>query len=91
MVGPALAANPQAGQAVYHADCQLCHGAHGEGTAFGRSMGVPNLQSPAVQHQSGAALRAFVTTGGGKMPSAARIGLTATDVANVVAYLRVLK
>jgi cytochrome c6 len=69
----------------------MCHGADGSGaTPMGKSMGLKDLGSPAIQSLSDADLTAAITNGKGKMP-AYKGKLTDAQISDVVSYLRTLK
>ncbi len=89
---PAVAADATAGKAVYDKKCKVCHGANGEGNAgMAKALNVtiPPLGGADVQKMSDADLKKVVTDGKGKMKPVS--GLSASDVDNVVAYVRSLK
>ncbi len=59
--------DPAAGTFAVH--CATCHGSNGSGdTAAGKSMNIPDLQSPAIQSQSDAQLAEIIANGKGTMP-----------------------
>jgi len=81
-----------AGKAVYDHSCKGCHGPDGTASpAIEKMMKVQikNLKSPAVQAMSDADLKKIITAGKGKMHPVR--GLSATQVDDVVAYIRTLK
>jgi len=80
------------GKATFAAKCQSCHGANGEGKpAIAKMFNVTihPLGSKEVQSKSDADLKKIITAGQGKMKPIA--GLSDTDVADVVAFIRTLK
>jgi cytochrome c6 len=84
--------NADSGKAVFDKKCALCHGKEGEGKpAIAKMMKVelPHLGSEKVQSKSDAELTKVVKEGTGKMKPPT--GLSDTDVANVIAYVRTLK
>ena len=86
------AGDAAAGKAVYDKKCATCHGPNGEGKeAIAKMMKVEMhpLGSKEVQAKSDADLGKIITEGTGKMKAVA--GLSAADVANVVAFVRTLK
>jgi mono/diheme cytochrome c family protein len=88
---PAFAGAPE-GKAVYDAKCKSCHGPTGQGNpAIAKMMKVEMraLGSAEVQALSDDDLKKVVTGGKGKMKPIA--GLSATQVADVVAFVRTLK
>jgi cbb3-type cytochrome c oxidase subunit III len=76
--------DPAKGAEVYSASCAACHGVQGAG-----GIGLPLNPSPFVQSQSNADLLAFLQAG---RPGTAMAGyldiLPETDLANVIAFLR---
>jgi mono/diheme cytochrome c family protein len=59
--------DPAAGTFAVH--CATCHASNGSGdTAAGKSMNIPDLQSPAIQSQSDAQLAEIIANGKGAMP-----------------------
>ncbi len=76
--------DPALGAAVYSANCAVCHGVQGGG-----GIGLPLNPSQFIQSQSNADLLAFIQAG---RPGTAMAGfkgrLTETDLANVIAFLR---
>ncbi len=89
---PALAADAEAGHAIYTRKCKTCHGAEGEGNpgmAKVLKTEIRALGSPEVQAASDADLAKIVKEGKGKMKPAS--GVTDADIENVVAFVRTLK
>ena len=85
------AADAKAGKDVYDRSCRVCHGDEGQGNpAVAKAMNVtmPDLRSKAVQGKSDAALSEVVEKGSGKMRPVS--GLSKSQVADVVAYVRTL-
>jgi mono/diheme cytochrome c family protein len=76
--------DPAQGAAVYSASCAACHGVQGGG-----GIGLPLNPSQFIQSQSNADLLAFLLAG---RPGTAMAGfkdrLAETDLANVIAFLR---
>lgn len=76
--------DPTAGAAVYSTYCAPCHGAQGEG-----GIGKPLKPNAFIQSQTNAQLVEFLLTG---RPGTAMAGfkgrLSETDLANVIAFLR---
>jgi mono/diheme cytochrome c family protein len=80
------------GKAVFEKSCKACHGADGAGNpAIAKMLKVAfkHLGSKEVQSKKDADLKNDITKGGGKMKPVAN--LSATQVDDVVAYLRTLK
>ena len=53
---------------VFEANCSVCHGDDGAGSAVGKSMHAPDLRSRKVRMQPNAALVRFISEGKGGMP-----------------------
>jgi cytochrome c6 len=88
---PSLASAQAKGQDTFKAKCAMCHGADGSGnTSMGKSMGLKDLGSPAIQSMSDADLTGAISNGKGKMPAYAG-KLTAAQIADLVSYIRTLK
>jgi cytochrome c6 len=83
----AQAASAAAGQAVYKAKCQMCHGADGSGN-LPKAKANP-LSGATAQAMSDAQLKSAVTAGTGTMKPVA--GVAGADLDNVVAFVRTLK
>jgi len=87
-----FAADATAGKAVYERKCKMCHGAAGEGNpgmAKALNITIPPLGSDQVQKLSDADMKKVITEGKGKMKPLA--GLSDTDIADAVAYVRTFK
>jgi mono/diheme cytochrome c family protein len=92
LVTSASAADAGAGKDIYLKKCKACHGEDGhgnEGMAKVLKTTITPLESGEVQGKSDADLKAVITQGKGKMKPVA--GLSDTEVANVIAYVRTLK
>jgi cytochrome c6 len=88
---PSLASAQAKGQDTFKAKCAMCHGADGSGsTPMGKSMGLKDLGSAAIQGMSDADLTAAIANGKGKMP-AYKGKLTDAQIGDVVSYIRTLK
>jgi mono/diheme cytochrome c family protein len=83
----AQAASATAGQAVYKAKCQMCHGADGSGN-LPKAKANP-LGGATAQALSDADLKKAVTAGTGTMKPVA--GVAGADLDNVIAFVRTLK
>jgi mono/diheme cytochrome c family protein len=94
VAGVALAADAKAGADVFNTKCKMCHGEGGatpnDAMAKMFQVPIPVLSSPAIQAKSDADLRTTVTQGKGKMPAVLKTA-PATQVDDVIAYLRTLK
>lgn len=76
------------GHKLYRAECIGCHGAAGEPTQTGRSLGAPMLKDPAlISSRSDDQLLALLLQGTPKHP-APGASLSLLDAADIVAYLR---
>jgi cytochrome c6 len=88
---PSLASAQAKGADTFKAKCAMCHGADGSGnTPMGKSMGLKDLGSPAVQSMSDADLTALIANGKGKMPGY-KGKLTDAQIADLVSYIHTLK
>jgi mono/diheme cytochrome c family protein len=87
VVQSAQAASATAGQAVYKAKCQMCHGADGSGN-LPKAKANP-LGGATAQALSDADLKKAVTAGTGTMKPVA--GVAGADLDNVIAFVRTLK
>ena len=88
---PSLGSAQAKGQDTFKAKCAMCHGADGSGsTPMGKSMGLKDMGSPAIQSMSDADLTAAITNGKGKMP-AYKGKLTDAQISDLVSYIRTLK
>jgi len=80
--------DPDDGKDVYKKKCQSCHGANGDKTTY-KDVTFPALTDKGVQAQSDADLKKQSVSGKtGKMGNIA--GLSAQDLADVVAFMRSL-
>jgi len=77
-------------QDTYKAKCQMCHGATGEPTGAGKSMGAKAFSDPDVVKMSDADLASITSNGKGKMP-AYKDKLSADQINDLVKYVRGLK
>ncbi len=76
--------------AHYKAKCAMCHGADGKGdTPVGKKMGIRDLTSADVQKMSDEELITVTTKGKNKMPGYEN-KLSATQIKDIVAYIRQL-
>jgi len=81
--------DPDDGKDVYKKKCQSCHGPNGEKTTY-KDVTFPALTAKEVQAESDADLAKQSVAGKtGKMGKIA--GLSAEDIADVVAYMRTFK
>jgi mono/diheme cytochrome c family protein len=78
------------GQAIYKANCSLCHGTDGSGkTLVGQQLKGRDLRSGETQKQTNAQMVAIITKGKGKMPSFEK-SLTKEQINDLVAFIRQL-
>src|ERR1700730_17661823 len=87
-----LAADAQAGQAVYDKSCKSCHGADGTPNASIAKMmkvDMKDLKSAEVQAMSDDDIKKVITGGKGKMKQVKTVSGAALD--DVVAYVHSLK
>ena len=77
-------------QDTYKAKCQMCHGANGEPTGAGKSMGARPFSDPDLAKMSDAELVGITANGKNKMP-AYKGKLSDDDINALVKYVRGLK
>ena len=76
------------GATLFHSNCQMCHGADGNGsTPTGQTLKVANLHSPEVVKMSDA----NVISKGKKSMPAFGSRLTSPQIENLVSYIRTLQ
>jgi len=80
---------PDAGTpaSAFKANCAICHGEDGAGTALGNRFQVKDLRSPEVQQKTTAELAETIRAGKGKMP-AFGTRLSAEQIAQLIDYIR---
>jgi mono/diheme cytochrome c family protein len=78
------------GEGIYKMRCIACHGADGNGTGFGKSMGAKSYSSPQVVKMPDAELFNIIKNGKSKMP-AFRDKLSDSEIKSVIGYIRGLK
>jgi mono/diheme cytochrome c family protein len=84
------AACAQNAEGMFKAKCSSCHGADGKGnTGVGKTLGVHDLTSDAVQKETDAEMTDIVAKGKNKMPAYAK-SLKEADIKDLVAYIRQL-
>jgi mono/diheme cytochrome c family protein len=87
---PAGAAEQDAGAQSFEVHCAMCHGPDGRGdTVIGKSAGIPDLHSAAVQQQSDEALAEFIANGKGMMPPF-KNSLSSEQIHAVVGHIHAL-
>lgn len=75
------------GAAIFKANCVVCHGVDGGGSAVGKGLHAPDLRSTQVQKQSDSALERFIAAGSGAMP-AFKNTLSDRQIDDVVHHIR---
>lgn len=79
------------GAALFKANCQLCHGAEGNGdTPTGKAFKAPNFHDPTIVATSDEELTKIINAGKGNMP-AFHSRLTPQQIQSLVSYLRMLQ
>jgi len=79
------------GEATYKAQCQMCHGATGQGdTPAGKALQAKSLTDPEVVKETDAAIIEHIKSGSTKMP-AFKEKLTDAQLEELVAYIRTLE
>ena len=74
---------------TFRTKCAMCHGPDGAGSAVGKSMNVPDLQSSVVQGKADAELAQIISNGKGGMP-AFKSSLSDDQIQGLVTYVRSL-
>lgn len=77
-------------QDTYKANSQMCHGANGEPTGVGKSMGAKAFSDPDVAKMPDAELASITSNGKNKMP-AYKDKLSADQISDLAKYVRGLK
>jgi cytochrome c6 len=93
ILAAALASNVFAAdnaQDIYKSKCQMCHGANGQPSAVGKSMGARPFSDPDVVKMSDAELANITTNGKNKMP-AYKGKVSEDEISSLVKYVRALK
>ena len=79
------------GSQIFHSHCVMCHGEDGTGnTPAGKAFKAVNFHNPAVVKLSDADLTEIISNGKNRMPAYVD-RLDATDIQNVIAYIRTLQ
>lgn len=89
-VGAAQAATETDSASVYKANCSLCHGDDGAGTALGARFKVVDLRNKDVKAKSTADMAQTIREGKGNMPAFGK-RLDGDQIDKLVAYVRGLK
>jgi len=83
-------AGAQTAESNFKSKCASCHGPDGKGgTAVGKTLGVHDFTSDAVQKQTDAQLSETISKGKNKMPAYGS-RLKENDIKDLVAYIRQL-
>ena len=75
------------GEQTFQSNCVVCHGADGTGTATGKALKAPDLNSEAVQKTTAAQMEAQVSDGKNNMPPF-KSSLSKEQIQAVVQYVR---
>lgn len=75
------------GQDVFKANCVVCHGEDGTGTATGKALMAPDLHSDAVQKLTDAQITDQISNGKNNMPPFKNT-LSADQIKSLVTYVR---
>lgn len=75
------------GASLFKANCVVCHGEDGHGSATGKALNAPDLHSPAVQKLTNAQIAAQIENGKGNMPPF-KSSLNHEQVEKLVAFVR---
>ncbi len=88
VAGSASTANAaDTGQSLFKANCAVCHGEDGKGSATGKALNVADLTSEAVQKLTKAQIVKQIEDGKGNMPPF-KSSLNHDQVEMLVAYVR---
>ncbi len=86
-VSLAKGATDEAGKSLFKANCAVCHGDDGTGTATGRALNAPDLHSEAVQKLTDAQIADQINSGKNNMPPF-RNSLSQAQVKELVSFVR---
>jgi cbb3-type cytochrome c oxidase subunit III len=75
------------GESVFKANCAVCHGDDGKGTATGKALNAADLTSAAVQKLTDEQIVKQIEDGKGNMPPF-KSSLNASQIKLLVAYVR---
>ncbi len=75
------------GESLFNANCAVCHGQDGHGTATGKALNAPDLSSAAVQKLTNAQITEQIADGKGNMPPF-KSTLDAGQIKLLVTYVR---
>jgi mono/diheme cytochrome c family protein len=92
---PVAKSDVASGASIFKGKCVSCHGADASGnTPIGKKNNIPDFRSPAVQNLTDAELSSLIANGKpGGLSATAHKGkaLTATQIEDVIAYVRSLR
>jgi cytochrome c6 len=74
-------------ESIYKANCAICHGEDGSGTALGNRLNVKDLRTAEIQEKSTKVLTQTITAGKGDMP-AFGTRLDSEQIQKLVEYIR---
>lgn len=83
----AALANAQTAESTYKSKCAACHGADGNPSAAGKSMGARSFSSPEVTKESDSDLAKAISDGRNKMPGYGKT-LKEAEIKGLVGYVR---
>lgn len=75
------------GESLFKANCAVCHGEDGHGTATGKALNAPDLSSAPVQKLTNAQIEEQIENGKNNMPPF-KSTLSASQIKLLVAYVR---
>lgn len=87
-----IAADAEAGKAIFTKKCKTCHGAEGQGNAGMAKVlkvTIKHLGDPTVQDNSDEEIKKAILEGFGKMKPVK--GVAGADAENVIAFVRTIK
>lgn len=82
-----IASAADTGESLFKANCAVCHGDDGHGTATGKALNAKDLTSPEVQKLTDAQIQAQIENGKNNMPPF-KSTLNASQIKLLVAYVR---
>ncbi|MDE3168667.1 MAG: cytochrome c, partial [Acidobacteriota bacterium] len=88
IAGSASAASgADTGESLFKANCTVCHGDDGHGTATGKALNAPDLSSAAAQKLTDAQIQSQIENGKNNMPPF-KSTLNASQIKLLVTYVR---
>lgn len=82
-----IASAADTGESLFKANCAVCHGEDGHGTATGKALNAPDLTSDTVQKLTDAQIQAQIENGKNNMPPF-KSTLSASQIKLLVGYVR---